>query len=102
MLLLSQGRARGDKQQPICCLDSATDSSSIVCHEWMRAQAQKAAGVDAVIMDDVGRLTKASGKASSAFNRPLRSPSSFQDVNIVEALAGGLAALAVVGSPPRG
>ena len=42
------------------------------------AQAQKAAGVDAVIMDDVGRLTKATGKASSAFNRPLRSPSSFQ------------------------
>ena len=41
-------------------------------------QAQKAAGVDAVIMDDVGRLAKATGKASSAFNRPLRSPSSFQ------------------------
>ena len=42
---------------------------------------------------------QADGKLSSAFNRPLRSPSSFLDVSVVAALSSGLEALAV-GSPP--
>lgn len=60
---------------------------------------QKKAGVDAIIMDDVAKLTKASGKQASFFNKPLRSPASFADVEVVEALSEGIAPLAI-GSPP--
>ena len=44
-------------------------------------------------------LLQASGKQASFFNKPLRSPNSFADVEVVEALTGGLAPLAI-GSPP--
>mmetsp|Transcript_6370 Transcript_6370/g.18321 ORF Transcript_6370/g.18321 Transcript_6370/m.18321 type:complete len:699 (+) Transcript_6370:300-2396(+) len=60
---------------------------------------QKAAGVDAVIMDDVVKITKASGKKCSFFNKPLKSPASFGEVEALEALTGGLAPLAIA-SPP--
>ena len=42
---------------------------------------------------------QASGKQASFFNKPLRSPASFADVEVVEALTEGLAPLAI-GSPP--
>ncbi len=60
------------------CSACATHVDHVYIWDPDGVQAQKAAGVDAVIMDDVGRLARATGKAASAFNRPLRSPSSFQ------------------------
>ena len=107
---------------------------------------QKAAAVDAIILDDVAKITKvalpaplrvsadtlahhrvitswhqwssnkarlspdfllthvlhslqASGKEASFFNKSLRSPPSFDDVEVVNALERGVAPLAI-GSPP--
>lgn len=44
-------------------------------------------------------VSQASGKQASFFNKPLRSPASFADVEVVEALSEGIAPLAI-GSPP--
>lgn len=43
---------------------------------------QKAAGIDAVILDDVVKMTKASGKKYSLFNQPLKSPTGCGDSSI--------------------
>lgn len=46
-----------------------------------------------------GCKLQASGKQASFFNKPLRSPASFDDVEVVAALTEGVAPLAI-GSPP--
>ncbi|GAB4820329.1 hypothetical protein N2152v2_007375 [Parachlorella kessleri] len=50
--------------------------------------AQKKAGVDAVIFDEVARFAKATKKQSSFFNKPLRSPVSQQDLAAMGAGGG--------------
>lgn len=52
--------------------------------------AQKRAGVDAIIMDDVARMAKATNKQFSLFNKPLRSPASKEEL-VLMAPAGSAA-----------
>ncbi|KAK9905950.1 hypothetical protein WJX75_009398 [Coccomyxa subellipsoidea] len=42
--------------------------------------AQRAAGVDAIILDDTARLAKITGKTVSLFHRPLQSPAALEEV----------------------
>lgn len=57
-------------------------SHSLLCMKCPAAHAvpQKRAGVDAIILDDVARVTRATNKKTSLFNKQLRSPASRQDL----------------------
>ncbi|KAK9814473.1 hypothetical protein WJX72_006486 [[Myrmecia] bisecta] len=64
--------------------------------------AQKKAGVDAIIMDDVARLTKANGKKCSLFNKPIQTPAACDNVQSIEALTPGLRSLSLSRTQPNG
>lgn len=76
--------------------------------------AQREAGVDAIIMDDVAKIARATNKQYSLFARkPMRAPSSMQDLNLheekmvevgLERLSSSLniMALSPIGSPHGG
>ncbi|PRW21071.1 glycerophosphodiesterase GDE1 isoform A [Chlorella sorokiniana] len=62
-------------------------------NDYGHYMAQREAGIDAIIMDDVEKLAKARKKQASLFaTKPLRSPASAQDI---ERLASGLPSLAL-------
>lgn len=58
-----------------------------VNNQWENYVAQKAISVDGIILDDVARVTKASGKRFSLFNKPISSPASFDDISIAATAA---------------
>ncbi len=53
-----------------------------------------------LILCDLPTAAQASGKKCSLFNKPLKSPASFGEVEALEALTGGLAPLAIASPPP--
>lgn len=55
-----------------------------VNNKWENYAAQKSYGLDGIILDDVARVTKASGKRFSLFNRPISSPASYEELSNID------------------
>lgn len=62
--------------------------------------AQKNAGVDGIILDDVTRMSKATMKVDSMFKKTMKSPASFGYLDAIESLEDGLGALVKLGTVP--
>ncbi|GMH39919.1 hypothetical protein BSKO_07823 [Bryopsis sp. KO-2023] len=62
--------------------------------------AQKNAGVDGIILDDVTRMSKATMKEDSMFKKTMKSPASFGYLDAIESLKDGLGALVKLGTIP--